>query len=106
VETARRDPILWRCRRGMRELDVLLERFAREQYRSASPERKLAFERLLELPDPLLVDLLLAPGDSLALHRSPRTEERAPLGAPGPEGLAVDRDLAEIAALVVSAARL
>ncbi|MGH8260259.1 MAG: succinate dehydrogenase assembly factor 2, partial [Steroidobacteraceae bacterium] len=24
--------LLWRCRRGMKELDLLLERFAREDY--------------------------------------------------------------------------
>ena len=29
LETRR---LLWRCRRGMKELDILLERFAREQY--------------------------------------------------------------------------
>jgi antitoxin CptB len=48
--------LLWRCRRGMKELDVLLERFARKGYASAPPEQKRAFARLLELPDPDLVD--------------------------------------------------
>ncbi len=48
--------LLWRCRRGMRELDVLLERFARERYEEAPPEQKRAFARLLELPDPDLAD--------------------------------------------------
>ncbi|HTT00771.1 MAG TPA: succinate dehydrogenase assembly factor 2 [Steroidobacteraceae bacterium] len=51
--------LLWRCRRGMKELDVLLERFARERYATAPIERRRAFERLLELPDPLLADYLL-----------------------------------------------
>ena len=53
LETRR---LLWRCRRGMKELDILLERFAREQYESAPAEQKRAFARLLELPDPDLAD--------------------------------------------------
>jgi antitoxin CptB len=48
--------LLWRCRRGMKELDILLERFAREDYERASTEQKCAFARLLELPDPDLAD--------------------------------------------------
>ncbi|MFO7275647.1 MAG: succinate dehydrogenase assembly factor 2 [Pseudomonadota bacterium] len=52
----------WRCRRGMRELDVLLERFARERLDTASTAERRAFERLLELPDPLLVEYLLRGG--------------------------------------------
>jgi antitoxin CptB len=53
LETRR---LLWRCRRGMKELDILLERFARERYESAPVEQKRAFARLLELPDPDLAD--------------------------------------------------
>jgi antitoxin CptB len=51
--------LLWRCRRGMRELDVLLERFARRVLPSASAEQRAALARFLELPDPMLVDYLL-----------------------------------------------
>ena len=51
--------LLWRCRRGMKELDVLLERFARRELPAASPEERSALARFLELPDPLLVDYLL-----------------------------------------------
>ena len=51
--------LLWRCRRGMKELDVLLERFAREQLETASNEEKRAFAQLLDLPDPQLADYLL-----------------------------------------------
>lgn len=51
--------LLWRCRRGMKELDVLLDRFARRELPPAgSPERQ-RLERLLELPDPALAELLL-----------------------------------------------
>ena len=48
--------LLWRCRRGMKELDVLLERFARQRYETASSAERLALARLLDLPDPDLAD--------------------------------------------------
>lgn len=44
----------WRCRRGMRELDVLLQRYLEERYAYAPQEEQQAFEALLELPDPQL----------------------------------------------------
>ena len=51
--------LLWRCRRGMKELDVVLERFAKGALPTASPEERLTLARFLELPDPMLVDYLL-----------------------------------------------
>lgn len=51
--------LLWRCRRGMKELDILLERFARRNLPGASREQRDAFARLLELPDPVLVEYFL-----------------------------------------------
>jgi antitoxin CptB len=48
--------LLWRCRRGMKELDVLLERFARHRYGHASSAEQRAFARLLDLPDPDLAE--------------------------------------------------
>ena len=44
----------WRCRRGMRELDVLLERYLQERYPSAPADEQEAFRAILELPDPVL----------------------------------------------------
>ena len=44
----------WRCRRGTRELDLLLGRYLRTSYVATGRERQLAFERLLELQDPVL----------------------------------------------------
>ena len=49
----------WRCRRGMKELDVILERYAREGLEHASAAEWRAFERLLALPDPLLAGYFL-----------------------------------------------
>jgi antitoxin CptB len=54
--------VLWRCRRGMKELDLLLERFARTQLGSATPAERRGFERLLSLPDPVLARYLLGGG--------------------------------------------
>ena len=49
----------WRCRRGMKELDVLLERVA-QQLPQASPAECRLLGELLALPDPLLARYLLA----------------------------------------------
>ena len=75
-------PLLWRCRRGLKELDLLLERFARERLRDVSPEMQRAFGRLLELPDPVLVELLLGPpGSAPTLAGEPELEQVAVLVA-------------------------
>jgi antitoxin CptB len=49
----------WRCRRGMKELDVLLERFAQQVLPLASQAQCRVFVELLALPDPLLAGYLL-----------------------------------------------
>ena len=47
----------WRCRRGMKELDVLLERYLEARYPEAKAAEREAFERLLDAPDPELAAL-------------------------------------------------
>jgi antitoxin CptB len=42
----------WRCRRGMKELDVLLTRFVDEEFAEASIVQREAFLALLDAPDP------------------------------------------------------
>ena len=57
--------LLWRCRRGMKELDLVLERFARATLPKASAAERGVLAELLELPDPVLAQYLLgdaAPG--------------------------------------------
>ncbi|HEY0178421.1 MAG TPA: succinate dehydrogenase assembly factor 2 [Dokdonella sp.] len=44
----------WRCRRGTRELDLLLEWWLDERYPHADAARRAAFAELLELQDPEL----------------------------------------------------
>ena len=50
--------LLWRCRRGMKELDVLLERYVRSRLSNGSRDERQTLTRLLDLPDPQLADYL------------------------------------------------
>jgi len=52
----------WRCRRGMKELDVLLSRWLDRRWPQADLARRRDFERFLEQPDPVLVDWLIGGG--------------------------------------------
>lgn len=49
-----RSKLRWCCRRGMKELDVLLEAYLERCYDGASDEEKRAFAELLDLQDPEL----------------------------------------------------
>ncbi len=49
----------WLCRRGMKELDVVLSRYLEQHFSSASSAQQNCFRALLEMPDPDLYDLLL-----------------------------------------------
>ncbi len=49
----------WQCRRGMRELDILLTNYLDNDYPQAKEQQKQAFCELLALPDPELIDYLL-----------------------------------------------
>jgi antitoxin CptB len=42
----------WRCRRGVREMDLLLERFLETAWPGLGAAERSAFERLLDEPDP------------------------------------------------------
>jgi antitoxin CptB len=58
----------WRCRRGMKELDLLLLRYLRQRHGRANGEERATFVEFLELPDPDLARYLIA-GD---VPRDPR----------------------------------
>ncbi len=49
----------WQCRRGQRELDLILTRYLEGPFATASRDEQEAFERLLERPDPVLRSWLL-----------------------------------------------
>lgn len=59
METTRRARVAWQCRRGMKELDVLLEDFLEHQYDLLGLGERQAFEILLGYPDPLLLEYLM-----------------------------------------------
>lgn len=44
----------WRCRRGMRELDAVLQAFLLNSFGSLGDEDKSRFTAILDLPDPEL----------------------------------------------------
>ena len=49
----------WHCRRGMKELDVLLTQYLEQNYDKASKIEQQAFENLLKLSDNELYALLI-----------------------------------------------
>ncbi len=49
----------WRCRRGMKELDLLTLGYLERYYLTASAEERQAFAELLELQDPLLMSYMV-----------------------------------------------
>jgi antitoxin CptB len=51
--------IYWQCRRGMRELDLLLQDFLEHGYPSLDEKGRTNFLVLLECPDALLFDYLM-----------------------------------------------
>jgi antitoxin CptB len=58
-----RKRLQWRCRRGIRELDLLLQRFLEQGYDRLSHEDKRMFEYLLDQNDPDLLAWLMGNSD-------------------------------------------
>jgi antitoxin CptB len=50
--------LLWRCRRGLLELDIVLSRFIETHYESLKPAEMEDFDRLLDCTDNDLLDLI------------------------------------------------
>jgi succinate dehydrogenase flavin-adding protein (antitoxin of CptAB toxin-antitoxin module) len=53
------DRIHWRCRRGLLELDLVLEAFLKRGYGRLDAGQRRLFNELLEQPDNDLLDLAL-----------------------------------------------
>ncbi|HEV7139289.1 MAG TPA: succinate dehydrogenase assembly factor 2 [Steroidobacteraceae bacterium] len=51
--------LLWRCRRGMKELDIVLGRYAAAALAQAGPAERRLLADLLERPDPELAGYFL-----------------------------------------------
>jgi antitoxin CptB len=66
-----RNRLAWQCRRGMRELDVLLLGFLKQRYPQLGTGDIDSFTRLLEYPDNVLLEWLLGhmvPSDRDVAH--------------------------------------
>jgi antitoxin CptB len=49
----------WRCRRGAKELDIVMNRYLEQKYETADASQQQAFNELLAVEDPTIFDLLL-----------------------------------------------
>ncbi len=64
--TAGYNRLVWQCRRGMRELDDLLNGFLVKRYAALDGNGQRIFNTLLDYPDSVLLELLMgrmAPAD-------------------------------------------
>lgn len=68
IDSEKRSKLLWRCRRGMLELDLLLGGFVRHSLDALSDEQIAHFETLLTYTDPELYALLMGQVDALDAH--------------------------------------
>ena len=48
--------LLWRCRRGTKELDLILGGFVGHHFCELHDEDKIIFDQLLQVQDPILAD--------------------------------------------------
>jgi len=63
--------LYWQCRRGMLELDLVLQAFVDHHYDGATSREQRAFETLLKYPDPLLLEYVMGrmtPADPVLAH--------------------------------------
>ncbi len=51
-QTEQNNQVRWACRRGMLELDMILQPFFDHRYSSLTSELRIAFRQLLAEPDP------------------------------------------------------
>jgi antitoxin CptB len=51
--------LYWRCRRGMLELDYLLQNYLHKHFESFTAADTAAFQKLLDTPDALLLEYLM-----------------------------------------------
>jgi antitoxin CptB len=63
MERIRRDRLIWKCRRGLLELDLVLSQFLERQASTMSPADLAAFDELLDYPDTELWDVVSGRSD-------------------------------------------
>ena len=67
---AEHDRIRWRCRRGLLELDLVLERFLKGRFAGLDGEMVRRFDELLDQPDNDLLDLALGRAEPAPRYRA------------------------------------
>ena len=67
---AEHDRIRWRCRRGLLELDLVLQRFLEHRFDRLDAEQRQRFDELLDEPDNDLLDLALGRRESAPRYRA------------------------------------
>lgn len=68
---AEQDRLRWRCRRGMLELDLMLNAFLDHGLEALNETEREVFQRLLDYPDQTLLELLMVrmvPTDKESVH--------------------------------------
>jgi antitoxin CptB len=67
---AEHDRIRWRCRRGLLELDLVLDRFLAQRFDGLDGELRGRFDELLDEPDNDLLDLALGRAEPAPRYRA------------------------------------
>lgn len=60
--------IRWRSRRGLLEMDLILERFLAQYLMALSAEEWVAYDQMLDLPDNDFLDLAMAKTEPTQEH--------------------------------------
>lgn len=63
--------LAWRCRRGMLELDIILQRFVESSYKLLTLDQLRVFDDLISLPDSEFLAIL----QSATVHKDPRVAQ-------------------------------
>jgi succinate dehydrogenase flavin-adding protein (antitoxin of CptAB toxin-antitoxin module) len=64
------DRIRWRCRRGLLELDLVLQRFLERRFDGLDPGERRLFDELLDAPDNDLLDMALGRAEPAPRYRA------------------------------------
>lgn len=48
----------WKCRRGMKEMDILFEHYLYDYFEAADEAHQQAFEDMCDMQDPIIADYL------------------------------------------------
>jgi antitoxin CptB len=64
------DRIRWRCRRGLLELDLVLQRFLERRFEGLEPNDRRLFDELLDAPDNDLLDMALGRAEPAPRYRA------------------------------------